>query len=567
MARFTESEAISMDIKAINQAIQGTPLAGRVSAEDLERWRVQDNAPHTQPPLWLSVLITMAASLNMGPDDINPILQATMPKGERLPDASKATMLIDPGVIVEPSLAAEAAMQHGDFVAAQALWIDAIKAARQARMSTAAPYRMFANVATAAFANGETRLAEAALDIALRLNPNYTFAQRLIERHLHGEFNPKQVAAPPQRAIVTARDLEMKTNDELFVMLADQGIQIDAQRFTALAKPLKATIDPLVDKMLALSSKAQTPDEDSVYAACEILWGRLIGKPVFETFERILSDLEDVEINSTLYFDCIKKLTWACKEADRSVFDYYQTFSYELSGLRYTLHGLLAYHVLQHSCVADDVLHIAERTLATGHFPDMFVADIVSRIANGKKWQHQCEQFVARYPEYSQVIVMGLMQGLLAIDQPDRVMTVGQSVWRDVLQHKLAPEEPAILLIGDSLLAACQLMNDRSAEKRVRKELRQIVAQLQEISQQEASTLKDSMRHRSYMLLRDLGMYPDIFAYETFLYSLNINFATDAPTADDIQSFAIPNRQRVGRNDPCPCGSGKKHKKCHGSVV
>jgi preprotein translocase subunit SecA len=22
----------------------------------------------------------------------------------------------------------------------------------------------------------------------------------------------------------------------------------------------------------------------------------------------------------------------------------------------------------------------------------------------------------------------------------------------------------------------------------------------------------------------------------------------------------------VGRNDPCPCGSGKKFKKCHGSA-
>jgi len=22
---------------------------------------------------------------------------------------------------------------------------------------------------------------------------------------------------------------------------------------------------------------------------------------------------------------------------------------------------------------------------------------------------------------------------------------------------------------------------------------------------------------------------------------------------------------KVGRNDPCPCGSGKKYKKCHGS--
>ena len=26
----------------------------------------------------------------------------------------------------------------------------------------------------------------------------------------------------------------------------------------------------------------------------------------------------------------------------------------------------------------------------------------------------------------------------------------------------------------------------------------------------------------------------------------------------------IKNGERVGRNDPCPCGSGKKYKKCHG---
>lgn len=27
------------------------------------------------------------------------------------------------------------------------------------------------------------------------------------------------------------------------------------------------------------------------------------------------------------------------------------------------------------------------------------------------------------------------------------------------------------------------------------------------------------------------------------------------------------NSPKVGRNDPCPCGSGKKHKKCHGAVA
>jgi len=24
---------------------------------------------------------------------------------------------------------------------------------------------------------------------------------------------------------------------------------------------------------------------------------------------------------------------------------------------------------------------------------------------------------------------------------------------------------------------------------------------------------------------------------------------------------------KVGRNDPCPCGSGKKYKQCHGKLV
>src|SRR3712207_7812363 len=28
--------------------------------------------------------------------------------------------------------------------------------------------------------------------------------------------------------------------------------------------------------------------------------------------------------------------------------------------------------------------------------------------------------------------------------------------------------------------------------------------------------------------------------------------------------FRSKTEQKVGRNDPCPCGSGKKYKKCHG---
>jgi SEC-C motif-containing protein len=32
------------------------------------------------------------------------------------------------------------------------------------------------------------------------------------------------------------------------------------------------------------------------------------------------------------------------------------------------------------------------------------------------------------------------------------------------------------------------------------------------------------------------------------------------------QAPARRNEPKVGRNDPCPCGSGKKYKKCHGAA-
>ena len=36
------------------------------------------------------------------------------------------------------------------------------------------------------------------------------------------------------------------------------------------------------------------------------------------------------------------------------------------------------------------------------------------------------------------------------------------------------------------------------------------------------------------------------------------------PAAGDKKAEPIRNRgEKVGRNDPCPCGSGKKYKNCH----
>ena len=37
-----------------------------------------------------------------------------------------------------------------------------------------------------------------------------------------------------------------------------------------------------------------------------------------------------------------------------------------------------------------------------------------------------------------------------------------------------------------------------------------------------------------------------------------------APEHQSVPQSPIRNEIKVGRNDPCPCGSGKKFKSCHG---
>ncbi|MEH6567404.1 MAG: SEC-C metal-binding domain-containing protein, partial [Halopseudomonas sp.] len=52
----------------------------------------------------------------------------------------------------------------------------------------------------------------------------------------------------------------------------------------------------------------------------------------------------------------------------------------------------------------------------------------------------------------------------------------------------------------------------------------------------------------------------------------DVRSVTDEQGGDTEQQAATPtgptvrDGEKVGRNDPCPCGSGKKYKHCHGQI-
>ena len=50
-------------------------------------------------------------------------------------------------------------------------------------------------------------------------------------------------------------------------------------------------------------------------------------------------------------------------------------------------------------------------------------------------------------------------------------------------------------------------------------------------------------------------------------FQLSAAAATAAEAAEAKPQTVVRKGEKVGRNDPCPCGSGKKYKKCHGATA
>ena len=74
------------------------------------------------------------------------------------------------------------------------------------------------------------------------------------------------------------------------------------------------------------------------------------------------------------------------------------------------------------------------------------------------------------------------------------------------------------------------------------------------------------LRHANIRLTIDTYGHLDV---EDMREAIELMPAAPAPRDPEPPAAALYSQmpsQKTGRNDPCPCGSGKKYKKCHGVV-
>jgi preprotein translocase subunit SecA len=65
-------------------------------------------------------------------------------------------------------------------------------------------------------------------------------------------------------------------------------------------------------------------------------------------------------------------------------------------------------------------------------------------------------------------------------------------------------------------------------------------------------------------------------AFNTLVYEIqkqmvlvlnNMNITNQSSKKNEDENLNNPTPKKIGRNDPCPCGSGKKYKQCHGNLA
>ena len=79
-------------------------------------------------------------------------------------------------------------------------------------------------------------------------------------------------------------------------------------------------------------------------------------------------------------------------------------------------------------------------------------------------------------------------------------------------------------------------------------------------------TLNEFLEKYKLVYLKDKIYSPTSVLYSSKAFADLMGFI---PTPDETKAKEIQKTAgaKVGRNDPCPCGSGKKYKKCCGAMV
>jgi len=138
----------------------------------------------------------------------------------------------------------------------------------------------------------------------------------------------------------------------------------------------------------------------------------------------------------------------------------------------------------------------------------------------------------------------------------ERIAKDHPACWKDcvcVLNRQLERYEANAPILNGFLVSSLADLNAIESIDIIRTAYSKECVDISVLGDLEDAEIWMGIRKRRSTLPPRHSMFPDI---------PQLNLPNFDPDLKDVSAFPVQRRVKVGRNDPCPCGSGKKFKKC-----
>lgn len=458
------------------------------------------------------------------------------------------------------------------------------------RITSSFLYRIICNYALAYFYDGNEIAGNYFLKQALKLNPNYDFAITTKKRYEAGELDQAVASEMIKRAERRRQFDQDYDPDEINKWPAEKivakfqqfGVELNQTEFVAYAIKTHS-VEQLSDQLIDPFFQSEIDwEEDFIWMGAGALW--LHWCPDIPCHEIIMyySDLLDDEFHPLpapeAQIEIIGKLVTLIEKADKQILsNWLKMGEYEANNyaIQLTLHSNYLKLGLEKT------LSLIKRLAKKTGDQSFLLAQLAIYIKENDNWRKEYEKLQKQQPldyqiAYEAYLVFDeieeeefaeefLLRSLAIINTREE-----KAKFKDDQEKHVLCENKGFVL--ERLIEFYKTSKQKEQVKEFRLQLKSVKAQLRTLASQiqsnqrvgEGKDRKKSFAAELEQIMEEMLIKKDAGSkYLQFITSYKLNFVTKELTTTEV-TYSRPNGKKIGRNEPCPCGSRKKYKKCCG---
>lgn len=485
-------------------------------------------------------------------------------------------------------------------------------------------YRFFCNAGISYLLTGKPLIGINCFEMAHELNPQYSFASEQLQKYHQGKFDSfiefgyltemkNNFEEWERRADYLHFDNVMKWSEKkILEKLSLFGVTVDKDEFIDVAKTVNLT-DELAENLFYPQTHISGKDEDFIWIAAYALWDMYCpDEPSIsgfnDTIHKAFTFVSKTDVRNKSkkkiqeafqktcfeYLKTLQKYVFSNKngflQAWQKIIDDAMDPPFELKTI---LTSLLSIPKLE-----ENVLDIVHHLNTQIPHPDWRGVEIISNIRhNNSRGEELYNELKRDHPFYCYVacdIANYYMEKKDFLHAEFYLIDALKIVDARTEKNKLSIDTIETTIYDDytnvfNLLK--EVFDKSNADSKKRKILKTKIREVKKKSELYSKSPKiEKMDHAINELFTrfETEQTENSYAvqYYNYLTQFEINFETEEPVKVDKSLINIlpesyldskdtekkdhwkkRTSKKIGRNDPCPCGSGRKYKKCCGAIV